>query len=90
VASTQLANQFRELQHLADQFAESDDVQRDGLSTAASPDQRRELVDTVWPQLPAIDAYLDHNNDDSAHLLGRLAEAACEVAIEIGPPATSA
>jgi hypothetical protein len=84
--STKLPAEFSDLQQLADRFAVSDDVDRDATTTSASDEERRLLVDTISPRFDAINAYLDHHDDEPAHLLGRLAEAACEVSIEIGPP----
>jgi hypothetical protein len=86
---TKLPAEFSDLQDLADLFAISDDLKRGENTDAASVTERRRLVDTVWPRFDAINEYLDGHDDDSAHLLGRLAEAACEVAIEIGHPARS-
>ena len=63
-----------------------DDLSRAGQVGATTMMDQRRLVDTIWPRLGAINRYLDGHDDDSAHLLGRLAEAACEVAIEIGEP----
>ena len=82
----QLPIEFADLQELANQFAIGDDVERSQRTDAAAPDELRKLVDSVWPRLPAINEYLDVHDDESAHLLGRLAEAACEVAIQIGSP----
>jgi hypothetical protein len=87
--STKLPVEFSDLQDLADLFAISDDLKRSERTEAASIVERRRLVDTVWPRFAAINGYLDSHDDDSAHLLGRLAEAACEVAIEIGRSAAS-
>jgi hypothetical protein len=87
--STRLPAEFSDLQDLADLFAISDDLKRGESAGATSAIERRRLVDTVWPRLDAINKYLDGHDDDSAHLLGRLTEAACEVAIEIGQPARS-
>ena len=81
-----LPSEFLELQDLADLFATSDDFERNRQIEAATTAELRQLVDNVWPRLHAINTYLDHNDDESAHLLGRLAESACEVAIEIGQP----
>jgi hypothetical protein len=81
-----LPAEFSDLQDLADLFAISDDLSRAGQAGAATMVDQRRLVDTIWPRLGAINRYLDGHDDDSAHLLGRLAEAACEVAIEIGEP----
>jgi hypothetical protein len=78
--------EFSDLQDLADLFAVSDDLKRGKQADDASIAERRKLVDLVWPRLGSINSYLDNHDDDSAHLLGRLAEAACEVAIEIGQP----
>ena len=84
--NTKLPTEFSDLQSLADLFAISDDLKRNQSADAAPVSEQRRLVDTVWPRLDAINEYLDDHDDDSAHLLGRLAEAACEVAIEIGQP----
>jgi hypothetical protein len=86
---TKLPVEFSDLQDLADLFAVSDDLKRGEGTDAASIAERRRLVDAVWPRLDGINRYLDIHDDDSAHLLGRLAEAACEVAIEVGQPARS-
>jgi hypothetical protein len=87
--STKLPVEFSDLQDLADLFAISDDVKRSQNTEAAALPEQRRLVDTVWPRLEAINKYLDAHDDDSAHLLGRLAEAACEVAIKSGQPQRS-
>ena len=83
---TRLPTEFSDLQDFADRFAIGDDLLRQSATDNASLEERRKLVDSVWPRLPSINAFLDNHDDDSAHLLGRLAEAACEVAIEIGQP----
>jgi len=77
---------FSDLQELADLFAIGDDVERDAATSAASaasPSQRKQLVDSLRPRFAAINDYLNEHDDESAHLLGRLAEAACEVQIEL-------
>jgi hypothetical protein len=81
-----LPAEFSDLQDLADLFAVSDDLRRAIQAGAASMADQRRLVDTIWPRLGAINRYLGDHDDASAHLLGRLAEAACEVAIEIDEP----
>jgi hypothetical protein len=82
----ELPAEFSDLQDLADLFAISDDLRRaKQLGGASMADQRR-LVDAIWLGLGAINKYLNGHEDASSHLLGRLAEAACEVAIEIGEP----
>ena len=86
----QLPSDFADLQELADKFAISDDVARSNAEDNATPEERRRLVHTLSPRFPAINKYLDSHDDEPAHRLGRLAEAACEVAIEIGwPPKTT-
>jgi hypothetical protein len=82
----ELPPEFSDLQDLADLFAIRDDLRRARQADAASMADQRRLVDTIWPRLGAINRYLGGHDDASAHLLGRLAEAACEVAIEIGEP----
>jgi hypothetical protein len=84
-----LPSQFADLQEFADRYAVSDDVARSARTSAADATDRRNFIDAVWLRLGAINDYLNHNDDESAHLLGRLAEAACEVAIEIGRPTGS-
>ena len=84
--SVKLPAGFVDLQDLADSFAVSDDLERNRLIKTATPADIRRLVDEVWPRLKAINIYLDDHDDESAHLLGRLAESACEVVIEIGQP----
>ena len=81
-----LPAEFLDLQDLADLFAISDDLARSRITAIAMSADLRRLVDKVWPRLHAINRYLDQHDDASAHLLGRLAESACEVAIEIGQP----
>jgi hypothetical protein len=79
----QLPTEFADLQDLADRFAISDDLNRQSATDAASLNEKQELVRRLNPRFDAINAYLDHHDDEEAHLLGRLAEAACEVAIEL-------
>jgi hypothetical protein len=86
---TKLPAEFSDLQDLADLFAAGDDLKRGENIDAASVAEQRRLVDTLWSRFDAINEYLDGHDDDRAHLLGRLAEAACEVAIKIGQPARS-
>jgi hypothetical protein len=81
-----LPAEFSDLQGLADSFAISDDAVRGERVESASLAELRDLVDTVWPRMAAINGYLDDHDDESACLLGSLAEAACEVQLEIGPP----
>jgi hypothetical protein len=81
-----LPAEFSDLQPLADRFAISDDVKRSAATDEVSLEERRNLVHTVWPHLAAINTYLDDHDDESAHLLGRLAEAAVEVSFEVGKP----
>lgn len=75
---------FEDLQELADVFAVPDDEEREHVEEEASSTLKRRLVDTVGVRLEEINAYLDQNDDEPAWHLGRLAEAACEVALEIG------
>jgi hypothetical protein len=82
--AVKLPIEFSDLQPFADCFAISDDVDRDAATTGASNEDRKFFIDSIWPRFDAINAYLDDHNDEPAHLLGRLAEAACEVSIEIG------
>jgi hypothetical protein len=84
--NVKLPPEFSDLQDLADLFAVGDDLKRGNQANGASMAERRKLVDVVWPRLGSINLYLDIHDDEQAHLLGRLAEAACEVAIEIGQP----
>jgi hypothetical protein len=81
-----LPNDFADLQELADSFAISDDVKRGDRVASVSPEELRRLVDTVWPRMNAINAYLDNHDDEPACLLGSLAETACEVQLQIGSP----
>jgi hypothetical protein len=84
--TVKLPAEFSDLQPFADRFAIGDDVDRDAATTNANDEDRQLFVDTVSPRFDAINSYLDHHDDEPAHLLGRLAEAACEVAIEIDRP----
>jgi hypothetical protein len=81
-----LPEQFSDLQEFVPEFGISDDVLRDESERKARPELLRRFVDTMSPRLEEINSYLDHHNDEPACLLGTLAEAACEVAIEIGWP----
>jgi len=81
--STVLPAEFADLQELADIFAIADDGERGVAESAASATQRKQLVSSLRPRFGAINDYLDEHDDESAHLLGRLAEAACEVQIEL-------
>jgi hypothetical protein len=80
---TQLPPEFAELQDLADRFAISDDLDRESATDAATLAEKQQLVARLNPRFEAINTYLDEHDDESAHLLGRLAEAGCEVQIEI-------
>ena len=86
MSTTHLPKEFMDLQPLADVFAVSDDVQRTQVEAAASGHMKRRLVEEVRPRFTEINDYLNSKDDESAHLLGRLAEAACEVITEIEPP----
>jgi hypothetical protein len=81
-----LPRQFADLQPLADRFGIGDDVDRSAATDQATAEEKRLLVDAVSPRLPEINAYLDNHDDEPAHLLGRLAETTCEVALEVGWP----
>jgi len=78
-----LPNEFQDLQPLVDKFAISDDVEREAKMESATAAEKQRLVDSVSPRFDAINAYLDEHDDDSAHMLGRLAEAAAEALIEL-------
>ena len=78
-----LPAEFSDLQLFADRFAISDDVDRDAATTSASDQDRQLFLDAISPRFEEINTYLDHHDDEPAHLLGRLAEAACEVSLEI-------
>lgn len=81
-----LPEEFADLQDLTAEFAISDDVQRSNAQDEGHSARKLELVDRVSPRLDAINGYLDEHDDESAHLLGRLAEATCEIALEVGWP----
>jgi hypothetical protein len=83
---TQLPSKFENLQHFADRFAISDDEQRSDATDSATTAEKRALVEAVAPRLEEIDTWLDTHDDEQDHLLGRLAEATCEVALEVGWP----
>ncbi len=82
----ELPDEFSDLQEFVIEFAISDDLQRSTSEDKIAQTRKRELVDKVSPHLDAINGYLDEHDDEQAHLLGRLAEAACEVALEVGWP----
>jgi hypothetical protein len=75
--------EFSDLQDLANRFAISDDLDRQSAIDESTQDEKSDLVARLQPRFVAINAYLDEHDDESAHLLGRLAEAACEVQIEL-------
>jgi hypothetical protein len=79
-----LPESFADLQEFADVFAVSDDAAREHVESGASLELKRRLVDTVGPRLQQINAYLDQHDDEAAWQLGSLAEATCEVALDIG------
>jgi hypothetical protein len=73
---------LRPLESLVRRFAVGDDDLRAELLAEATPDERAQLSHRVTPMLSRIDAFLDTFGEplsDEAILLGRLAEAACEV-----------
>jgi hypothetical protein len=86
---TRLPNEFRDLQDLADLFAIADDAARDRVEGEIADELKHELVARVWPKLGSINQWLDKHDDEEAHPLGRLAEAACEVKLELGRKATA-
>ena len=79
----QLPTEFSDLQDLAVRFALSDDLDRQSATEAVTVAEMQGLVARLKPRFEAIHAYLDEHDDESAHLLGRLAEAACEFQIEL-------
>lgn len=71
---------LRALEPLARRFAVGDDELRTELLADATPHEREQLSQRVTPLLSRIDAFLDTSGEsDEAILLGRLAEAACEI-----------
>jgi hypothetical protein len=73
---------LRPLESLVRRFAVGDDNLRAELLAEATPDERAQLSHRVTPLLSRIDAFLDTFGEplsDEAILLGRLAEAACEI-----------
>jgi hypothetical protein len=88
MSDIKLPVEFSNLQELADSFAISDDLMRSQRIEKASTEELRQLVDAVWPRLASINDYLDGHNDESACLLGSLAEIACEAQLSIGSPST--
>ncbi len=73
---------LRPLESLVRRFAVGDDILRAELLAEATPDERAQLSHWVTPLLSRIDAFLDtfeEPHSDEAILLGRLAEATCEI-----------
>jgi|SRR5580658_8844824 hypothetical protein len=65
-------------------WGESDDVERGDLASAASDDDLRDLIETVDPLFPAINAFLDETGDaERAVPYGDLAQAAMEARFEL-------
>ena len=65
-------------------WAESDDVGRGDLTTAATDEELEVLVQTLDPLYPAINAYLDKTGDaEHAVAYGDLAQAAMEARFEL-------
>jgi len=64
-------------------LAIGDDIQRSAATNAMSEQERRSFIDTIWPRMDAINAYLDKHQDEAACNLGDLAQAAAELAIEM-------
>ena len=76
----QVPADLRALEPLVRRFAVGDDELRTELLADATPDEREQLSQRVTPLLSRIDAFLDTSGEsDEAILLGRLAEAACEI-----------
>lgn len=84
MSRTRLPDAFVDVQELADVFAVADDMERSRAEEQARPELKRRLVDTVGPRLSAINEHLDQHDDEAAWHLGRLAEATCEIALEVG------
>jgi hypothetical protein len=74
---------LRQLVPLVEKWAVGDDVEREALLAAGSPDELRHLVETVSPLSPRINAYLDSfasgEMPEEAAMIGRLAEAVSEL-----------
>ena len=78
-----LPERFEVLVPLIRRWAVSDDAQRSAMQDGTPTEELRALWQAVAPHLEAIDAYLDEHDDEGAHLLGRLAEAAVEASLDL-------
>jgi hypothetical protein len=65
-------------------WGESDDVERETLTSAASDEDLQDLVEVIDPLFPVINTYLDETGDaEHAVPYGDLAQAAIEARLEI-------
>jgi len=76
----ELPNKFVDLGKWV-QFAESDDEERSELLAQVATAELTLFVDAVSPRLREIDSYLNDHDDDEAHLLDAMAQAALEAEI---------
>jgi hypothetical protein len=83
VDGQRLPTDIQQLVPLIELWAVGDDVERQGLLEAASPEELEQLVRTVGPLLGRINEYLDSfawdEVPEEAALVGRLAEAVAEL-----------
>ncbi len=85
---SRLPDAFQHLAPLIRKWAIGDDVKRVEKEERASKKQLKMLIDAVWPQLAAIDAYLNSVENETPYpneaiLLGWLAECAAEVKVQM-------
>jgi len=77
-----LPSEFADLERFS-KIAVSDDIERSAVTDAMSEQDKREFIDTIWPRMDAINAYLDEHQDEAACNLGDIAQAAAELAVEL-------
>jgi len=80
--SNELPSEFADLNRFS-QLAVSDDVERGTATNAMSEQDKRYFIDTIWPRMDAINAYLDKHQNEAACNLGDIAQAAAEIAVEL-------
>jgi hypothetical protein len=77
-----LPTEFADLERFS-KIAVSDDVERGTATDSMSEQDKRNFIDTIWPRMDAINAYLDQHQDEAACNLGDIAQAAAELAVEL-------
>ncbi len=79
----ELPEPFSDLNEYGQEWAISDDSEREEAIDKASLETLQRLVEHVAPRLPSINSYLDTHTDEKAAVLGRLAETVAEAQIAL-------